>query len=273
MKKFKAFVVKILKIFLPDPVIALPGEPVFTREGLFKKLSFYGSFFLAAIAALLIPALIADVTERPTRFALLQSAGDTPSLVQMAFLFLCLIILLLMPFLRFVTKWIPVTGALFVFAEGYVFAYTIVTMKAKSLNITILCVILVIIVAITPYFAYTRLDVRLPLNTAKVVYIAFWINVFGGSVLTALTKLPVIGDFFYALVDLGEYRFTIIILAIIQVIIPLMFLILAYEQCVKYIELKVKKSMEWAAFFAIIYTTLRMYEAMLDLFKLFAGLS
>lgn len=165
----------------------------------------------------------------------------------------------------FIQAIVPVTGTLYVLAEGYVLAFISDSLAEEYRWMSFTALLLTIVLVLTLLLLYCRKKVRVS-QKFKMIISAVFITLIIGSALTfVLNFIPGLSGISQAVSRIMANPVISIGLSVFFVIVACLFLISDFDTIHELVANKLPKKYEWSCAFGVAYTVLYLYLKILQL--------
>lgn len=165
----------------------------------------------------------------------------------------------------FVQAIVPVTGTLYVLAEGYILAFISDSLKEEYRWMSFTALLLTIVLVLALLLLYCRKKIIVG-HKFKTVISAVFITIIIGSLITFLLNfIPGLNELSQSVSTITANPVVSIIMSVVFVIIACLFLISDFDTVHKLVANQMPKKYEWSCAFGIAYTVLYLYLKILQL--------
>ncbi len=165
----------------------------------------------------------------------------------------------------FIPSIVPVTGTLYVLAEGYILAFVSDSLKEEYRWMSFTALMLTIILVFTLLLLYCSKKIKIS-HKFKVIISAIFITLIIGSALTFILHfIPGLSHISQAISTIMNNPFISIGLSVFFVIVACLFLISDFDTIHDLVSNNMPKKYEWSCAFGVAYTVLYLYFKILQL--------
>lgn len=165
----------------------------------------------------------------------------------------------------FIPSIVPVTGTLYVLAEGYILAFISDALKDEYRWMSFTALMLTIILVFTLLLLYCSNKIKISQKFKTVIYAVFITLIIGSALTFILHFIPGLNNISQAISTIMNNPVISIGLSVFFVIIACLFLISDFDTVHELVSHQMPKKYEWSCAFGIAYTVLYLYLKILQL--------
>ncbi len=165
----------------------------------------------------------------------------------------------------FIPSIVPVTGTLYVLAEGYILAFISDSLKPEYRWMSFTALMLTIILVFTLLLLYCSKKIKISQKFRTVISAVFITLIIGSALTFILHFIPGLSNISQAISTIMDNPVISIGLSVFFVIIACLFLISDFDAVHELVSNQMPKKYEWSCAFGIAYTVLYLYLKILQL--------
>lgn len=165
----------------------------------------------------------------------------------------------------FIRAIVPVTGSIYVLAEGYTLAFVTESLAPEYEWMGLTALVLTVVIVLSLLGLYSSGKIRVNQKFRAVVTTMFITVIVGSILMFVLSMIPALSQFSAAVAEITSNPVISIALSIFFIVLACMFLVSDFDAVHQLVENRMPKKYEWSCAFGIAYTVLYLYIKILEL--------